>query len=113
IRSALIAGHRDRVLPDRRRNEHSSERPLPIARLRDTLFHRLVLFGGREPRIDIIDRERLTHERRRLRRERLRGPGLLARHVALRHRPLFDRPQRLAGPPTGGVHKTTTSRVWE
>ena len=34
---------------------------------------------------------------RRLGRERLRRRRLLARHVGLRHRPLFDRPHRLAG----------------
>ena len=36
-------------------------------------------------------------ERRRLCGERLRRPGFLARHVGLRHRTLFDGPQRLAG----------------
>ena len=45
----------------------------------------------------IVDRDRLTRVRRRLGRERLRRRVPLARHVALRHRPLLDRPDRLAG----------------
>ena len=39
----------------------------------------------------------LPRERRGNGRKRLRRPRLLARHVALRHRALFDGPQRLAG----------------
>ena len=42
-------------------------------------------------------RERLTRERRRLGREGLRGRRDFAGHLALRHGPLLDRPQRLAG----------------
>src|SRR5262249_27708867 len=47
-------------------------------------------------RVQIVDREHLAREGRRLGRKRLRRPRLFTRHVALRHRPLFDRPERLA-----------------
>ena len=40
---------------------------------------------------------RMPRERRRLRREGLRGPGRFARDLARRHRPLLDREERLAG----------------
>ena len=41
--------------------------------------------------------ERVARIGRRLGRERLRRARLLAGHVGLRHRPLLDRPHRLAG----------------
>ena len=46
---------------------------------------------------EVVGRHALPVERRRLGRERLRRRVPLARHVALRHRPLLDRPHRLAG----------------
>ena len=39
----------------------------------------------------------LPHERRGLGRKRLRGPGLFAAQVRLRHRPFLDRPERFTG----------------
>ena len=45
----------------------------------------------------IVDRHALTVVRRRLGDERLRRRVPLARHVALFHRTLFDRPHRFAG----------------
>ena len=54
-------------------------------------------FIGREIRADVLHPERLTRMRRRIGRVRLRRPALLAGHVGFRHRPFFDRPDRLAG----------------
>ena len=52
---------------------------------------------GREG-VEVLRRiERVARQRRRLQRKRLRRPGLLARHAALRHRPFFDAEDRLAG----------------
>jgi hypothetical protein len=45
----------------------------------------------------VVVRDALHVERRRLGRERLRAHRLLARHVRLRHRALLHRPDRLAG----------------
>ncbi len=56
-------------------------------------------------------RERQPRERRRLGREGLRRPGFLARNVALRHRPLFDRPQRLAGHAIEHVEQSELRRL--
>ena len=47
----------------------------------------------------------------RLCRERLRRPGLLAGHVALRHRTLLDRPERLAGHAVEHIQETGLARV--
>ena len=82
-----------------------------VARLRDALLHRLVLLRRRQPRVHVVHREGLPHERRRLGRERLRRPRLLAGHVALRHRPLFDRPQRLAGHAIEDIEEAGLARV--
>src|SRR5262249_18219854 len=51
---------------------------------------------GRHVRIQIIRRESLAGERRRLGREWLGRPRVLSRHVTFRHGPLFDGPQRSA-----------------
>ena len=53
------------------------------------------LRGVVDERAQVLFRERLPRERRRSGREGLRRPRFLSGHVALRHRPLFDRPQRL------------------
>ena len=71
------------------------EQPL-VARVHQNLAQARLL-GIVDVRVDVGHGELLARERRRLGRERLRRPGLLARHVALRHRPLLDRPERLAG----------------
>ena len=88
VRSALIAGHRDRV-NQRGRRVH----PL-VARLRHALAHPGVLFRREQPRVDVVGCERLPRKRRRSGREGLGRPGFFTGHVALRHRPLFNRPQR-------------------
>ena len=51
-----------------------------------------------------------TRKRRRSGRNRLRRPGLLARHVTLRHGPFFDGPQRLAGHAIEHVEETGLAR---
>ena len=57
----------------------------------------LVLRLLRQVRVDVFFGERLPGEGRRLRRERLRRRGPLARHVGLRNRTFLDRPDRLTG----------------
>ena len=59
----------------------------------------LVAFGVADDRmrIDVVNGEGLLAERGRRRWKRLRRPGLFARHIALRHGPFFDRPDRNAG----------------
>ena len=57
-------------------------------------------------RIQIVDREFLAAERRRIGRKWLRRPRLLARDVGLRgHGPFLDRPDRLAGDAIEDVQK--------
>jgi hypothetical protein len=52
---------------------------------------------GRQIRVDVLLGEGLTGKRRGPCGDWLRGRGVLARHVGLRHGPLFNRPDRLAG----------------
>ena len=55
-------------------------------------------FVGRQIRTDVVDAERLPSQTAAgCVGIRLRRPALLAGHVGLRHRPFFDRPDRLAG----------------
>ena len=56
----------------------------PLPRLLQPLGPGRALCVGEEQRRQIVDRHLLAGERRRHRRERLRRPGLLARHGALR-----------------------------
>ena len=73
------------------------ERPI-VARLRDSARASPAYCSGDSSHgLTSSTPNVMLRERFRLGRERLRRPGLLAGHVALRHRPLFDRPQRLAG----------------
>ncbi len=67
-----------------------------VARAGDSVLPRRALFRRQKIGIHIVRRHLLPRERRNHGGERLRGPGLLSRHVALRHRALFDGPQRLA-----------------
>jgi hypothetical protein len=82
-----------------------------IARLRDTIAHRLVFLGRAQPLIDVIDGKCLTHERRRLGRKRLRRPRLLTRHITLRHGLFLDRPEWFSGDAIERVQKTGLPRV--
>ena len=92
----------------RRRDERAVERAVDVAEDRRRERRRLVLVvlqplerlrAQLRREVDQIVRhlEVVARVGRRLGRERLRRRRLLARHVGLRHRPLFDRPHRLAG----------------
>ena len=111
VRAALVARHRHALASDRRRNEQAAERSGAVLRLRDAVAHRLVLLRRQQPRVHVVDRERLPDERRRLRRERLRRRRVLAGHVGLRHRTLFNRPERLAGHAIEDVEEAGLARV--
>ena len=91
VRSTARARQRDRFFEPGRR-----EQPL-VAHLRDSVPPRGALFGGQDEGVHIVGGHLLPRERRRGCRIRLRRPRLLARHVTLRHRTLFDGPQRFAG----------------
>ena len=56
-------------------------------------------------RVDVVFGEVQLAERRHHGGERLRRPALLARHPADRHRPFFDRPDRLTGDPVEHVEE--------
>ena len=105
IRAALVARHRNRV-DERGRREDAF-----VARLRHTVAHFFQLLGLQQPWVDIVDGKRLPRERRRPAREGLRRPGLFAGHVTLRHRPFFDRPQRLTRHTVEDVQKAGLAGV--
>ena len=91
IRSAELAGNRDLVAAERQRREESL-----VARFENDLAEALPLRGVHVG-VDVVRAEAQARERRRLGGKRLRGPRLLAGHIALGNRPLFDGPERLAG----------------
>ncbi len=95
VRTARRARHLQHALlavlaDDGRRREQRTER---------VVGDDLQRFGAQlRSEVDqVVGRETLPCERRRLRRKRLRCRCLFARHRRLRHGPLFDRPHRLAG----------------
>ncbi len=90
VRSAQLARNRNLILLETQRREHA----LIARRAQDLLQPRDL--RRIEKRINLIRRESLSRESRRLGRKGLRRPRFLARRVALRHRALLDRPQWFA-----------------
>ena len=87
-----LPGHVDHFVEADRR-----ERSV-VSGLQDALPELLALLGRQDVRVQIVGGELLARERRRARRERLRGPQRFARHLGLlRHGTFLDRPDRLAG----------------
>ena len=95
---------RFRRAPHRRRGEDGSE--LGAVGEPDRLRPQL-----RREVDQVVDGDPLQIERRRLRREGLRGGVPLARHVPPRDRPLLDRPDRLARDPVEHVGERLLARL--
>src|SRR5262249_45106192 len=99
VRSTLITRHRNGASKSRRRKQAL------IPRAEDLIFNHAPLFV-RDIWTDVVHGKLLARKRRRRCWKRLRRPGMLALHVALRYFPLFDRPHRLSREPIEHIEET-------
>ena len=83
----------------------------PLRALRDPVLPHRPVLGREDVRVDLVLGERLLRKRRRIGRERLRRPRLLAGNVARRDGPLLDRPDRLAGHAIEDVEESGLARL--
>ena len=91
VRSSVVARHVDRVGESDRREEAF------VPGRRNPLLELLPLGRRQQVRIDVVGRERLPRERRRLVGNGCVGQTASPGMSVLRHGPLLDRPDRLAG----------------